>query len=65
MMEAKYPDGHVERTGPSLLKEIFKDTHGALERGAIYAKIYPIHSFVGEGHRCKTCRKIAADGVHE
>ena len=64
MMEAKFLDGHTEHTGPSPLADIFKDATKALERGAIYAKIYPIHTFVGDDRRCKTCRKIAADGIH-
>ena len=64
MMEARFPDGHTERKGPSPLEEIFKDTTDALHRGAIYAKIYPIHTFVGDSRRCTVCRKIAADGVH-
>lgn len=64
MMEAKFPDGHKERTGPSPLKEIFKDAQGALDRGALYAKITPVHVFVGTGNRCRTCGKKAYDALH-
>lgn len=65
MMEAKFPDGHKERTGPSPLAAIFKDTASVLERGALYAKIIPVHAFVGGGNRCRVCGKKAYDALHQ
>ena len=63
MMEAKYPDGHVEHKGPSPLKEILEEAMIALTAGAD-VRIMPIHVFVGQGNRCKRCKKITGDYIH-
>ncbi len=64
MMEAKFPDGHSEKAGPGRLKDMLQEAGMAIGRGADRAMVFTLHVFVGQGHRCRQCGKIAGDVIH-